>query len=183
MSCEEGCGRMQNDGSADAYGCLYCRVGSEKQIARLIEREDMSLRVLFAEKKRRRRQGKRFFEEETPLFPGYLFFRAPADYEAQRLMRKPDVYRLLQTADADWRLQGADARFARELFRMRGVIGLSKARMEGDRIRIVEGALKEYQGQILRVNRRAQTAQVCVHMCGREVLVWLGFELLEDDAR
>ena len=166
-------------GDGKAFGCLFCRTGNEKRIAQSIERDLPEVRLISAEKMRRRRYGHRYEEEPVPLFPGYLFFCADADFEAQRLAGKPDVYRLLHASDGTWQLYGSDEVFARCLFAQNGVIGFSKAYYEGERIRIVDGILKEYEGKILRVNRRAQTAQICVGMCGREITIWLGFELLE----
>lgn len=165
-------------GNGKAFGCLFCRTGNEKRIAQTIERELPEVRLIFAEKMRRRRYGHRYEEESVLLFPGYLFFCADADFEAQRLAGKPDVYRLLHASDGAWQLHGSDEAFARSLFEQNGVIGFSKAYYEGERIRVVDGILKEYEGKILRVNRRAQTAQICVGMCGREVTIWLGFELM-----
>lgn len=161
------------------YGCLFCRTGKEKRIAAEIEAEGSGVRAIFAEKLRRRRQGGSSIEESVPLFPGYLFFRTDPEYDAQPLARKTDVYRLLRDSEGIWHLRGEDLILARELFEQNGVVGFSKAYFEGDRIRITDGLLKTYEGQIIRVNRRTQTAQIALGMGGREVTVWLGFELIE----
>lgn len=169
------------DRGAGAFGCIFCKTGAEKRIAREIERDFPCIRALFAEKLRRRRKGRGYEEERVPLFPGYLFFYADAELEARRIAERENVYRLLHGPDETWRLQGADEAFARRLFDQAGVVGFSRAYFEGERIRIADGPLKKYEGQILRVNRRAQTAQIRVDFCGREVTVWLGFELMENE--
>ena len=162
-----------------AYGCLFCRTGKEKRIAEEIEKELAGIRVVFAEKLRKRRQGGGSVEESVALFPGYLFFRACADFDARALARRQDVYRLLCDGEGIWHLRGSDLKLARGLFDCGGVVGFSSAYYEGDRIRITDGLLKAYEGQIIRVNRRNQTAQIALGLDGREVTVWLGFELIE----
>ena len=92
-----------------------------------------------------------------------------------------DVYRLLRDSNGGWRLRGTDEAFARKLFEQHGVLDFSRAYYENDRIRIVDGILKDYEASILRVNRRAQTAQIRVDICGRETLIWLGFEWMNSN--
>lgn len=179
MSKEEFDAILPAEEEGQVYGCLFCRTGKEKRIAGEIETELPGVRVIFAEKLRKRRQGRSFAEESVPLFPGYLFFRADADFDAQPLARRLDVFRLLRDSEGIWRLRGEDLILARGLFQQNGVVGFSKAYYEGDRIRITEGLLKTYEGRIIRVNRRSQTAQIALGVGGQEVTVWLGFELIE----
>lgn len=162
-----------------AYGCLFCRTGNEKQLVGLLKRDNPSLEIIAAEKLRRRRQGQNYINETVLLFPGYLFFRTDVDFPVREFTRRQDVFKVLHSSTGDWRLHGGDEVFVRRLFEQQGVIGFSKAYFEGDRIRIVEGALKECEGRILRVNRRAQTAQVSIGNFDREITAWLGFELIE----
>ena len=162
-----------------AYGCIFCRTGNEEVLARSIEKEYPEIRALFPIKTRMRRWAKALIEERVALFPGYLFFKADEGFDVKCLFHREDVFRVLRSSDGKWRLCGEDETFARALFEQNGVIGLSKAYFEGDRIRIVDGMLKIYEDRILRVNRRSRTAQVYVGMAGEEATVWLGYELLE----
>ena len=168
--------------SKSAYGCLFCRTGNEKQLAELLQRDNPELQVIVAEKVRKRRQGKKLVCENITLFPGYLFFRADTAFDVHGFNKKQDVFCVLRSSEGKWQLCGEDEVFASKLFEMQGVIGLSSAYYEGDRIRIVEGMLKAYEGRILRVNKRAQTAQISIRLPGpngREITAWLGFELIE----
>lgn len=164
-----------------AYGCIFCRTGNEQLLVQSLQKEYPEIRVLSAAKKRMRRQGKMLIEEQVPLFPGYIFFSAENSFEPGSFIYREDVFRILHDSRGDWQLRGEDEAFVRALFEQDGVIGLSKAYYEGDRIRIVEGMLKMYEGRILRVNHRSHTAQVCVGVAGQEVTVWLGFELIDKE--
>lgn len=163
-----------------SYGCLFCRTGNEARLASVLQRDFPEVQFVAAQKMRKRRSGGKLEDESVLLFPGYLFFQADAGFPVHDLMRMEDAYKVLQSSAGKWQLCGADERFVRQVFEQQGVIGYSKAYFEGDRIRIVEGMLKEHEGRILRINRRMQTAQVSIGVCGQET-VWLGFELIDKD--
>lgn len=161
------------------YGCLFCRSGAEQKLAARIREKEPGVETLSPVRVRIRRRGDTAAEETVALFPGYLFFRAEASFPAQRLAGHEDVYRLLENGSDGWPLQGRDRELAETFFNTGGVIGLSRVYYEGDRIRVSEGFLKDYEGQITRVNRRSGTAQIKLDFDGRELTLWLGFELLD----
>lgn len=76
-------------------------------------------------------------------------------------------------------MSGADERFVRWLFRYEGLLSLSQAYREGDRIRIVSGPLKDMEGRIRRIDKRGLSGQVILSFNGRDILIWLEFELVE----
>jgi len=163
------------------YGCLFCRSGSEGRLVAELERYFPEVKTVIPRKKRIRRMGGQAFEEEVTLFPGYVFFRVEADsmYRPRLLTRARDAYRVLVDADGSWRLSGVDRVMAETLFGTEGVVGFSKAYFQGDRIRILDGLLKAYEGCIERVNKRARTAQIRIDLQGKIMRVWLGYELIE----
>ncbi len=165
------------------YGCLFCRSGSEERVLCDVKRLHPEAEGVVPRRKRMRRMGGMAVEEETVLFPGYVFFRLEDDgRRPDFLLRARESYRLLADADGDWRLSGADRAMAESFFETGGVVGFSRAYYEGDRIRVVDGMLKAYEGCIERVNRRARTAQVRIDLQGKTMRVWLGFELIETGA-
>ena len=165
---------------AGAYGCLFCRSGREQKIIRELTRLTPEVSAVSPAKVRIRRSREGSSEELVTLFPGYVFFRvAEGAPDVGRFARLEDVLRLLTYADGEWRLAGSDEAIAREFFGEDGVVGLSKAYYEGDRIRVTEGALKRYEASITRVNHRARTAEVRVDFHGKVLTMWLGFELIE----
>ena len=125
------------------------------------------------------------------MLPGYVFFQITED--ESRTQATPDanlsglldfsqidsVLRLLRYSDGTWRLFGADDAFARVLFEAEGNIGLSQACYDrGNRIRILNGFLKDYEGCITKVNRKKKTVEVTVDLQGKKVILWLGYELV-----
>lgn len=162
-----------------AYGCLFCRSGMEKHIALELGNRWPQVDFIVPEKKRIRRKNGNALEESVVLFPGYIFMRTTENIAALPLFCVPNVYRILMDSEKNWKLRGTDRTLAEALFQTGGVVGLSKAYYDGDRIRIVDGFLKEYEGQILRVNHRRKTAQICVMIEEKEMMIWLGFELID----
>ena len=105
--------------------------------------------------------------------------RCHEELSLRDLYRLPDILRVLCSGDGDWHLAGTDLIMAKALFSEDGVVGFSWAFFEGDRIRIADGFLKQYEGQIIRVNKRAKTAQIRVKFEGKTLSLWLGYELID----
>lgn len=162
------------------YGCFFCRTGSELQVAREIERVLPMAAALVPTKLRTRRIDGKPIEEKVTLFPGYVFARMISDSHVYDLPQQRQILRILTDSEGDWKLKGSDRAFAEGLFQCVGVLGFSEAYYDvNDRIHVIEGPLADYNGQILRVNRRNKTAEVQICFQGISMKVWLGFELIE----
>lgn len=172
-------GAMFCDDRDRSYGCLFCRTGREETTANELKRLFPEIEIIVPVKSRYWRHGGVAREEHVVLFPGYIFFQVDNTFDVFVFAKCNNVYSLLKAPSGDWRIRNEDRKIVEKLFASKGVIGFSKAYFEGNRIRITEGFLKEYEGQIVRVNRRAQTAQIRIHIHEKEVLCWLGFEEIE----
>lgn len=171
--------RVENHTADFEYACLFCRSRSETHLAQELRNRWPQVDFIVPEKIRIRRKGAEVLEENVVLFPGYIFMRTTEDIAALPLFCVPNVYRILMDSEKNWKLRGTDRALAEALFQTGGVVGLSTAYYDGNRIRIVDGFLKEYEGKILRVNRRRKTAQICVTIEEKEMMIWLGFELID----
>lgn len=180
-------------------GCLFCKSGKEEEV---VQRFEMALpdgKAIFPTRTRIRRKGDMVTEETVALLPGYVFFeihtyenhkaqsgerdldgRDPIEVALLALTRADSILRLLRYSDGRWQLIGFDDQFAKMLFDAGGNIGVSQAYFDrGNRIRILSGFLKDYEGFIDRVNRKRRTAEVQVDLQGKKVSMWLGYELIE----
>lgn len=159
------------------YGCVFCRTGREIHLAEDIKRIYPQVEVIVPHKLRNRRQGGQKIEEKVILFPAYVFVRADEYFPLLKLSSIADVYRVLCDSDHNWYLTGKDEEICRTLFQFSGCVGFSKAHYEGDRIVVGDGFLKGREGDIVRVNRKAGTAQVKIILDGKIIYVWCGLEL------
>lgn len=161
-----------------AYGCLFCVTGKEQSVVDRIQTLRSDVRAVTMRKIRYRTCKKVKTTEEVIVLPSYVFFQASSYAEPVVDFPRDNVIRTL-SIDGDWRLRGADEDFARWLFRYDGLLNLSQAYREGDRIRIASGPLKDVEGKIRRVDRRGLSGQVVLTFNGREILIWLNFEMID----
>lgn len=168
-----------DDQSQDlAYGCLFCKTGKEQSVAEQIQVTCPNVRATTMRQMKYRTCKKVKTREEAILLPSYVFFEAPSSMEPSIEFPMQNVIRVLSMDSGIWQLQGEDERFVRWLFQYDGLLGFSKAYKEGDRIRIISGPLKDMEGKIRRVDKRGMSGQVILSFYGKDVPVWLGFELV-----
>jgi len=173
-------------------GCFFCKSGKEADVIRHFNMTFPNGKAIAPTRTKIRRTREAAIEERVPLLPGYVFFEitedgtpAPGIIDAvlKALLdfsRIDSVLKLLRYSDGTWRLYGTDNLFAEMLFRTGGNIGLSQAYFDrGDRIRILDGYLKDYEGYITSVNRKNKTVEVTVNLQGKKVIMKLGYELVD----
>ena len=176
---------MQSEVSGDneqpqemAYGCLFCITGKEQSVAEQIQTSCPGVRATTMRQLKYRTCKKVKTREEVILLPSYVFFEAPSSMEPSAEFPPRNIIRVLSMDHGIWQLRGEDERFAKWLFQYDGLLGFSQAYREGDRIRIVSGPLKDMEGKIKRVDKRGMSGQVILSFHGKEIAVWLGFELI-----
>lgn len=183
---------MEEERARCSRGCFFCKSSKEADVMRHFNMTFPNGQAIVPTRTRIRRTREAAIEERVPLLPGYVFFEireagtpVPGGTDAvlQALLefsRIDSVLKLLRYSDGKWRLFGSDNLFAEMLFRTQGNIGLSQAYFDkGDRIRILSGFLKDYEGSITSVNRKNKTVEVTVNLQGKKAIMRLGYELVE----
>ena len=74
--------------SAEGYGCLFCRSGSEERIIRELGLSHPTMSCLSPKRVRIRRQGEK---ELASLFPGYIFFHLARHIDFRTIVQKTDI--------------------------------------------------------------------------------------------
>lgn len=167
--------------SQKAYGCVFCVTGKEETAAKCIEVSTSGVRATPVRQIKRKTVGGHTSLIEQIAFPGYVFLEVEHDSEPLYLLPRENINALLMTPSSNWKLSGDDERFAKWLFSLNGLITLSKAFMEGERVRIVKGPLKDLEGYIKRIDKRNRSGQVMLMFNNRTVNVWLGYEMIEKE--
>ena len=162
-----------------SFGCLFCITGKEQSIVDQIQTSCPDVRATAMRQLKYRTCKKVKTQEEAILLPSYVFFEAPSTMEPSVEFPRQNIIRILSTDDGMWQLQGEDKRFVKWLFQYDGLLGFSQAYKENDRIRIISGPLKDMEGKIKQVDKRGKSGQVVLSFYGKEISVWLGFELIE----
>jgi len=174
------------------HGCFFCKSGKEADVINHFITTFPDGKAISPTRTRIRRVHDTAIEECVPLLPGYVFFQitekepvAPDIIDAilialRQFTKTDSVLKLLRYTDGTWRLLGSDNLFAEMLFKSGGNIGLSTAYFDrGNRIKILDGFLKDYEGFITNVNRRKKTVEVTVNLQGKRIIMWLGYELVD----
>ena len=185
-------GEEQTQEEYISRGCFFCKSGKEIDVIRHFNATFPDGKAIMPTRTKIKRTRESVSTEQVPLLPGYVFFEiaekglsVPGFIDStltalQEFSRIDSVLKLLRYSDGKWRLFGSDNLFAEMLFKTEGNIGLSLAFFDkGDRIRIIDGFLKDYEGCITSVNRKNKTVEVTVNLQGKKVILRLGYELVE----
>lgn len=174
---------MEHMRQQESFGCLYVRAGKERKTVDLLRRLHPEISAFSISQMKHQSQKGVKTVTDAILLPGYVLFQADTEFEVQQFYRLESVVRLLKYEDRSWMLRGDDLAFARWIFRMNGVIGLSRAYREGTMVRITEGPLKDFAGKILRVDSRNRNAQVSFGFDQQVFTAWLAFEWMEEEEK
>ena len=162
------------------YGCVFCKTGHEKLVANAINQRYDALRALaVSQLKHKSTNGIKSVHEQI-LLPGYVLFRAYEEklplYDFQSVQ---GVIQVMRNTSGDWRLGLHDRGFADWVFCQGGLIGISSVYDVGDRVRIYSGPLKDYEGNIIKVDRRSRNGLVEIQFGSKIWRLWLAFEMLD----
>ena len=160
--------------------CVFCLTGREHYVIRQIQQLDDHT-ALCAMVERHEFIKKREESHLQVLFPGYVFIYTLGEVRRQEILRIPSVIRFLENGSEGPALRGEDARFAQYLFTHGGIIGKSRAVREGDKIRVVEGPMKDLSGTIKQVNKQRRRATVEFLFNGIPRSVTMAFDWVEAD--
>ncbi len=166
------------DDITEAVYCLSCFCGQERKVEAFIKQSGYKVVSALAErtiiKKGKRRR------EFRSLLPGYVFVLSKETPVWRDMVRFQYITRLLRYSDGSSCLRGKDLEFVRWLQRHNGVIETSKAIQEGTKIKIVSGPLKEYEGKIIKVNKRQKSAAIRIESEKLACTIWLSFDFIEE---
>ena len=163
--------------------CLFCDTVKCRDVVEQIERK-LGFKAIDP-KIIQRKWVKGVCEEQVrTLLPGYVFVYADVPVEYPRAAFRLDfVVRLLGDKDMNYILQADDERFAMMLLGCGGTIGILKAYQEGDRVRLVPGALGGIEGEIVKLERRKGRAMIQYQFAGTTCTTWVGYDLIEGNDR
>lgn len=161
--------------------CVFCETGKEEIVKLLYERVlglqaivPLSTRFRFF-----RGQHKRVVER---LLPSYIFLYLDREVEIHRLAQIEHVFRVLSMT-GDYQLHKRDQAFASWLYRQNGLVGTSQAYREGDHIVVVDGPLRDYEGDIVWVDKRKGKAKVHLVTESLDTSMWFYFEYIKNPAQ
>lgn len=169
---------------ADRYYVIAVRTGSEsKYIAGVSRQLDTGKGgILWPRRSLAIRKGGQTVESIASLYPGYLFWRTRelTDDSIMKLRGGPGFLKLLKNNREIVPLDDRDAMLLADLIAPGEVVRKSLVRFDqNNRIRVVDGPLRNLEGCIVKVDRRKSRAKVALSLHGRTILVDLGFDVIK----
>jgi transcription antitermination factor NusG len=168
----------QADGAYDVSQvyCLFCTTGREAVVE--ADLKDMGLRIittLFEDRVVKKGVERRLFRS---VIPGYVFFSSDAEPDWRALCRHKNIYRPLCYGNVPEQraLRGPDLDFVERLRHWGDRPFVSRVYKEGTRIVVLDGPLKDLEGNIVFVDSRRKHVQV--HIGGALQNVWLPYEVV-----
>lgn len=165
---------------AAALGCIFCMTGKERAVAKTIENQHHGIQARAASQIKRYTKGGITTLQDQIMIPGYVFVKLPTGLDLRDLTKPDDFINVLTYSDGDWRLSGEDEEYVNWVLKYDGSLPLSKAYQVGDQIIIIDGPLKDLEGQIAKVDKRNRCGQVLIIIAGRQQKVWLGFDIVKE---
>lgn len=181
--------REQRTGEKDMWYVIQTLFGEEERTAGMIREQVSSCYVeeCFVSKRERMKKFHGSWNKvEEILFRGYVFVISKEPEGLYRELKKvPKLTKMLGREKAFFcplsekeeqmiqRIGGKDCKTV-----------LSKIELgEGKQIRVIEGPLKNYEGDVVKVNLHKREVVVRVGFMGRETELRLGIEMVREDKR
>ena len=114
------------------------------------------------------------------LFPGYVFIETDQieDFH-RRLNRIYAMTKVLRTGDEMTPIQKEEEEYLRKLGGDEHVVRYSEGYIEGDKLVVTSGPLKDFEGNVKKVLRHKRLVVVEVPLLGRTVEVTVGMGVVE----
>ncbi len=119
---------------------------------------------------------KEWHDVRQVLFPGYVFVDTENIEEfAKELVRAECFFRLLKTGDEIVPVAAEEQKFLESLMDADRQVGYSQGIIIGDKVVIIEGALRNQSALIRKVDRHRRLAMLEINLFGRPTPVQVGF--------
>ncbi|ADD02003.1 NusG antitermination factor [Thermoanaerobacter mathranii subsp. mathranii str. A3] len=161
---------------------IFTRGGFENKVKDIIQncfKEEVKL--LVPKRKIIERVKGQPVEKIKLLFPGYVFVNAEMSDELYYKMSevlKRGVF--LKEGKRPAFVREEEMKIILSLIKNSDLIDVSKGIMEGERVKIIEGPLKGYEGLIKKIDKRKKRAKVMLSIAGELKSVDLAIEVIEN---
>jgi transcriptional antiterminator NusG len=141
--------------------CIFCKVKQENKIELILK--NMGYNIIPASAERNLIVNGKIKNVLRSIIPGYIFFET---YEIVDIIRWKeiceiqDIFFPLKYYDNKKMLRGKDLEFINWVKRNNGIIKISKVVEIGKKIKAVEGPLKDYEGSIIKINKKRKCIAV-----------------------
>ena len=159
------------------FFCIFCETGREAIVEDYLQ--SLGCIVISSTVERNVVKNGKFIKEFRPIISGYTFFEYDGEPDWREIKKCKYIYYPLQYNDNSKKLRNNDLEFVYWLIRNNGVVKISKVIEIGNKIKIIEGPLKEYEGNIVKINKRQKCAKIEINGEGMINNVWVSYEYMD----
>lgn len=164
---------MEDNGDLKCY-CIFCRSGSEKDVAQRIKILDSRVTAIAPVRVIHEKRKGKWEQHEKTLLPGYVFLYSDYEIIIDRRPENPCFYKMLRY-EAEFReLQGKDHEYSMWVFRHHGKLSASSVLTEGKSVKVIEGPLLDGIGTIIKLDKHKRRVWVEFEFDGQKRVVSLG---------
>jgi len=158
--------------------CLHCISGREHQLKNKLDGMGY---FAFIPIEIKRTYGSNPTTHEKPLLPGYVFFEFAHGCEPnwQQIKETPYVIKILEYSDGNRALRDVDLSFIEWMKRISYKLDISKVIQIGTKIKVIDGPLKDYEGQIAIVKKQRKYVAIKINFIEQASLIWCPIEYIE----
>lgn len=162
--------------------CIFCLTGKEESVARSLQNQGFGFLIPYSQRLVVK-QGLSV-NEQRKLFPGYVFIETDTFTPQQEVgvRHTEDVIKILSYLSYEnksYALVDQDRTFLEWLWKKNGTIEISHVFKEGDKLRIIDGPLKDREGSIVSINLKRRC--VAMQVANSNILgkIWCSIEIVE----
>lgn len=160
---------------------VWVRTGQEERVLQMC-RTMLSEQCFLPKYELKRKKDGQWVKVEKPLFPGYLFFASDnVEILVNGLKEVPEFTKVLGDGQRPIALYTNEVEFLQKYTNENKVLEMSCGFLEGDRLVVTDGPLKDYQGKIVRIDRHKRVAMLEIEFFSRIVRMTVGLEVVRKD--
>lgn len=164
----------------DAY-CLFTLQGLELNIAEELNNNyDYCIATPLTKMSHRSRKGQKYDVQEVML-GGYIFLYLEKGRDVYKIRSAKNYFKILSRKNDDGKLYGSDLEYAKWVLDVEGALSVSEAIKLNGKVQIVNGPLKNLEGQIVEYSTRNRNCCIEIDLLGQKIRTWLPFDWVDTD--
>ena len=164
----------------NAY-CFFVLQGQELNIAEELNNNyDYIIATPLTKMSHRSRKGYKFDVQEV-LLSGYVFCFIPKDRDIFKIKSSKNTIRVLNWKNDDGKLYGKDLDYANWILDVEGFLTVSEAIKINGKVKIVNGPLKNLEGNIVEYSKHNRNCRIEIHLLNQTINAWLPFDYVDAD--
>lgn len=165
----------------DAY-CLFTLQGIEINICEeLNSNYDYLIATPLTKMSHRSRRGVKYDSQEV-LLGGYIFLYLKKNFDVNQVKSSKNYFKILSRQNDDGKLYGEDLVYANWVLEAEGLITVSEAIELNGKVKIINGPLKNLEGNIIKYSKRNRNCLIEIDFMGQHINTWLPFDYIDIDS-